>query len=120
MTRIQFDKIVGGKVPADWHERILEIWSEDECLLNDPSAEHLADAVTRLVGTMYNCVKRFRETDDGEGVKRLVDQSNDLLGPVIDSYDGGDCLLQLHRYGWVTTSSPWGLSLGRVVKTESR
>lgn len=116
MAGVQFDKIEAGTVPADWHERVLELWSEDECLTRDVSAEHLADAVTRLVGTMYDCVKRFEATDGEEGVKRLADHSNDLLGPVIDSYDGGDCILLLHRRGWVTTSSPWGSSLGRVVK----
>jgi len=96
-----------------WSERVLVLWEEDDALRSDRSAEHLDDAVVRIVGTMYDCARRFFMRSDGE-VQRLA-RPRDLLGPVIDTVDHGDCVLHLYARGWVVMHSHDGDALGRVV-----
>lgn len=96
------------------------VWCEDDVLRNDPGAEHLNDAVVRIVGSMYDCARDFETAPDGDdrGVLRphAHETAKRLLGPRIDEVDYGDTFLSLYRNGWVVQSSFDGQSLWRIVE----
>lgn len=105
---------------SHWWTSILWLWEEDDVSRRDPSAEHLADAIIRLRGSMYDCAAIFSSCDS-EGVKRADDiwtRCDRLMGKELAQYDGGDCFYKLYAYGWVTCNSYDGDSLGRVVVQE--
>lgn len=109
----------------DWSQRTITLWQEDECLRHDDTAEHISDAVVRLCGTMYDCVRAFKEDGDGGVCRQGVDgQSFDpikkLLGEAIDEIDGGDCSYRLYPWGWVICCSYEGESLERVMLENER
>lgn len=90
----EFENITARNVPADWHNRALTLWTEDECLLHDPSAEHLAGAW-----------------------ERLVQRNIRFQGDPLAEWDGGDCFERLYDGGWVVGTTPSGSYLARVVTT---
>lgn len=78
---------------SDWGNRTVLLWEEDECLLRDPTAPHLGDAVLALIGKD--------------------------LGPKIDQIDNGDCIYDLYAGGWVLRHSISGSAILRVEKRAS-
>lgn len=103
----------------DWSDRLLELWREDEVLTGDVSAEHINDAIVRIVGTMYDCQRVFIGTSSHYGVTRSKIQSDvvlKLLGECLETYDAGDVTYHLYARGWVVGNSFDGSSLHRVVK----
>jgi len=100
----------------DWMEHAVCLWSEDECLRHDPSAERIGDAVVRLCGSMYDWPRFFRAEPDGSLLRvREQDPIKHFLGEAIDEMDGGDYTAKLYRSGWVISHSYEGFSLWRVV-----
>ena len=117
---MKLDNVIHAqRIPEDWHERILVLWREDECLTNDPSAEHVSDAVVRLRGSMYDCVDVFSRApkQDDRGILRPTagDVADRLLGPVLAEIDWGDDGAKLYNGGWVVGYACDGAWVGRVV-----
>lgn len=84
-------------VPENWHESVLVLWTEDECLRRDPTAEHLPEA--------WKC---------------YTQQTWTRREPLVAHYDGGDVQLDLYPRGWVVIASFDGDSIGRLVKVDMR
>lgn len=101
MRRFVFEDIRKGKVPPDWHDRVLVLWEEDDALRDDPSAEHIAGAWERHVGHPYN------------------ERSRHARGPLAE-WDGGDSGETVYEGGWVIGWTPDGNYLGRVVATAAK
>lgn len=81
-------------VPADWADRVVILWEEDDCLRHDPDAERAEDAAHRMFG--------FNKKSDRN---RILARS-----------DFGDSGYNLHSGGIVIGWSYAGGSVGVLVK----
>lgn len=72
--------------------RMTNLWTEDECLLNDPSAEHLCDAWLRITGRQWS-----------------------ERGPILLSVDNGDSGYDVYADGWVRGWAYDGDSISKVL-----
>lgn len=82
--------LVHGAAP--WHERVLNLWTEDDATRNCEGHETAASAFERIT---------------------KVDRRSALW---IDSKDYGDAISRLHLDGWVLTESCEGGTVGVVVR----
>ncbi len=72
------------------------LWVEDECLRNDPDAEHLHTAWQRLFGEEYDPDRVLERYDGGDCFGLLFSEGR----VVWHSYDG-DSICQAHVIGVV-------------------
>jgi hypothetical protein len=87
-----------GRIPSDWHERVLVLWEEDDATLSDPSAEKPEAALARIGGlnqaVLFRCRLDMREPE------------------------GCDYWLELYEGGWVLGHTPSGGFVGCVIAKE--
>lgn len=92
---IAVERLVEGMIvdaiPSDWGARRIHLWTEDEALRHDDTAEHFSGAFLRFSG------------------RALQD-----LGKKLDRIDDGDSGFDLLKGGWVHGWSYNGSSLWRV------
>jgi hypothetical protein len=89
-----FERDMSSRPGADWSNRIVTIWEEDDAPV--PDKERFSHAWERIRGDKYD-------------EKRMHSSS------VIATYDGGDWYVRLHPYGWVSGGTCSGAFIGIIV-----
>jgi hypothetical protein len=88
-----------SSAPEGWTEKIVTLWTEDECTRNDPDAEKVSQAWDRIFCGPYSTY--------GSWARR---------GEPLDTDDQGDCLVTLYETGRVLIASYDGYSVGLLVE----
>jgi len=99
--KIKRDRVRKYPVPENWHERVVVLWTEDECLRNDDTAEHLDSGP-------------FSSVLGPGAFMRITGHARPQF--YLAEADLGDTFMYLYEGGWVAIEAYNGTGVGVLVE----